>query len=134
MTPLVAHSEQTVKADVRHKRREVFSGVGYNPLMRMRIKEMRQARGWTVDVLASKVGMSRSYVSEIENGKKAVNDRRISAFAKAFGVSPLDLIDDQTLDAELMRHVHRLRKMKPEDRLAVLRHALALPIETPEGD
>lgn len=93
---------------------------------------MREERGWTVDVLASKVGMSRSYVSEIENGKKNVNNVRIGAFAKAFGVSPIDLIDDESVGADVLDHIRRLRRLSEADRRAVIRHAIVLDPGDPE--
>lgn len=93
---------------------------------------MREERGWTVDALASKVGMSRSYVSEIENGKKNVNNVRIGAFAKAFGVSPIDLIDDESVGADVLDHIRRLRRLSEADRRAVIRHAIVLDPGDPE--
>lgn len=94
--------------------------------MKHRIKQMRLARGWSVEVLAGKVGMSRSYVSEIENGKKNVNNVRLGAFAKAFGVSPIDLIDDDSVGSDIIEHIHRMRRLSEADRSAVIRHAIAL--------
>lgn len=94
--------------------------------MKHKIKKMREERGWTVETLASMVGMSRSYVSEIENGKKNVNNVRLGAFAKAFGVSPIDLIDDETVSSDIVEHVRRLKRLNAADRDAVIRHAMAL--------
>jgi len=122
MPPLVAHSEQVDKPLVRHCRSDLFAGRGYARGMRLRIKTLRESRGWTVADLAAKVGMSRSYVSEIENHRKTCNSYRLELFAKAFGVSPVDLIDDGG-DVELIEHVRRLRDLSDEDRRAVLRHA-----------
>ncbi len=60
--------------------------------LRLRIKELREAKGWTGDVLAERVGVSRSYLSEIETGKKTINLPRLLAIASALGVSVPDLI------------------------------------------
>ncbi len=60
--------------------------------IRLRIKELRKAKGWTGDVLAERVGVSRSYLSEIETGKKTINLPRLLAIASALGVSVPDLI------------------------------------------
>lgn len=87
---------------------------------------MREERGWTVEVLAAKVNMSRSYVSEIENGKKNVNNVRLGAFARAFGVSPIDLIDDESVGEDILDHIRRLRRLNEADRRAVIRHAIVL--------
>ncbi|PYE81423.1 helix-turn-helix domain-containing protein [Pseudoroseicyclus aestuarii] len=126
MFSFVAHSEFIRNGFVRDLRRASQSEVVYHRPMRLKIKEMRQERGWTVDVLADKVGMSRSYVSEIENGKKTVNNLRLSKFAEAFGVWPADLIDDGSVDPDIVEHIKLMRRLSPSDREAVLRHALAL--------
>lgn len=122
----VAHSEQECKSAVRHLRHASLDGLVYQCRMKHRIKAMREERGWTVDVLASKVGMSRSYVSEIENGKKSVNNVRLGAFAKAFEVTPIDLIDDESVGADVLDHIRRLRRLSDADRRAVIRHAIVL--------
>jgi transcriptional regulator with XRE-family HTH domain len=94
--------------------------------MKLRLKEMRSNAGMTLDDLASLVGMSRSYVSEIENGRKQINGRRLEQFAKAFGVRPQDLLDDGGLPADILDHLNVLLKLAPENRVAVVRHAIAL--------
>jgi len=123
---LVAHSEQDCNVHVRLLRQASQTGLVYQCRMKHRIKAMREERGWTVETLAAKVNMSRSYVSEIENGKKNVNNVRLGAFAKAFGVSPIDLIEDDSVSADILDHIHRLRRLSDADRLAVIRHAVAL--------
>lgn len=44
--------------------------------MKTRIKELRRQRGLSVDALAQAVGMSKSFVSEMENGRKEINGQR----------------------------------------------------------
>lgn len=126
MIEVVAHSEQHFNRFVRGLRRASLPVRVYHPSMKLKIKEMRKERGWTVDILASKVGMSRSYVSEIENQKKAVDNLRLAAFARAFGVSPVDLIDDGSVDPDIIDHITRLRRLSEADRIAVIRHAIVL--------
>jgi transcriptional regulator with XRE-family HTH domain len=94
--------------------------------MDLRIKEFRLSRGLTVEQLAEKVGMSKSYVSEIENGKKQANGRRLEAFALALGVRPADLIEDDGLIAEFKAHMDVVAQLSPADREAVERHARSL--------
>lgn len=94
--------------------------------MRLRVKQMRTERGWTVQQLAKESGMSPSYVSDIENGKKQVNARRLEALARAFRVLPTDLIDDDAVSDEIKRHLETLRRLSDQDRQAVLRHAEGL--------
>lgn len=94
--------------------------------MRLRIKEIRKARGLTTQQLADLAGMSQSYVSDLENGKKQLNARRMEAIAKALEVTPADLIGSGEEDPELMRHLDVLRQLPHEDREAVIRHARGL--------
>lgn len=94
--------------------------------MQLRIKHFRQNKGLTVEQLAEMVGMSKSYVSEIENGKKQVNGRRLEAFALALGVRPADLIEDDGLLAEFKAHMDVVAQLSPDDREAVERHARSL--------
>lgn len=94
--------------------------------MKLRIKELRKAKGLTTDDLAAIVGMSRSYVNELENGKKTINGRRLEQFATALGVTIYDLIDDADASAEIMRIVDVLKQLTPVDRASVMRHAQGL--------
>lgn len=126
MIGFVAHGEQAGNTDVRHLRRPSAPHLVYHCRMKLRIKKLREERGWTVETLAGKVNMSRSYVSEIENGKKNVNNVRLSAFAKAFGVSVFDLIDDASVSDDILDHIARLSRLNADDRGAVIRHAIAL--------
>ena len=88
--------------------------------MKLRIKELRKARGWTVEQLAEIVGLSKSYVSEIENGKKQANQLRVQKFASAFGVHVLELLDEETLGSSERMLFEAFAKMDDNKRLALL--------------
>lgn len=60
--------------------------------MELRLKEIREARNMTQRQVAEGAGMSVSYYTEIENGKKQVNARRMTELAKFFDVMPQELI------------------------------------------
>lgn len=55
--------------------------------MKDRIVELRKIRGWTQDEFAEKLGISKNYVSLIENGKKVPSDRLISDICGEFMVN-----------------------------------------------
>lgn len=93
--------------------------------MRLRIKELRAERGWSVQALADAVGLSKSYVSDLENGKRRASDYRLEKFAQAFGVSIFDLIDDGSLGSEERELLMDFAKMTPENRATLLRTAKA---------
>ncbi|MGH3912015.1 MAG: helix-turn-helix domain-containing protein [Pseudonocardiaceae bacterium] len=59
-----------------------------------RLREIREARGKTLEVIAGLAGITESYLSLLENGKRALNRRsRIVALANALEVSPGELFD-----------------------------------------
>lgn len=66
-----------------------------------RMREMRKKRGWTLEQLASRCGVSRSMLSQIERG--GANPTLGVAFriAQAFGLSLGDLVDDPASRARI---------------------------------
>lgn len=55
--------------------------------MNNRIVQLRKSREWTQDKFAEEMGMSKNYVSLIENGKKIPSDRLISDICQEFNVN-----------------------------------------------
>jgi transcriptional regulator with XRE-family HTH domain len=58
-----------------------MSGVGE------RIKNRRLELGWTQDQLSQKAGISKSFLSDLENGKRSVGADNLLDIARALGVS-----------------------------------------------
>jgi transcriptional regulator with XRE-family HTH domain len=58
-----------------------MSGVG------VRIKQRRGELGWTQDQLAVKAGISKSFLSDLENGKRSVSANNLLDIARALSVS-----------------------------------------------
>lgn len=52
-----------------------------------RIKERRLELGWTQDQLCTKVGLSNSFLSELENGKRSVSASNLLDIARSLSVS-----------------------------------------------
>lgn len=98
----------------------------YSLPMTLRIRELRKARGLSQEQLASKAGLSRSQLSEIETEAKPANTLRLTSIASALGVTVEHLFSEDArtgLVSELMALMDAL----PEaDREAILRHAKAL--------
>ncbi len=64
-----------------------------NPI-HVRLRELRDARGWTQLELADRAGVTRATVSRIEGGKVASLDLEVfDKLAKALDVHPAVLID-----------------------------------------
>lgn len=58
-----------------------------------RIKELREARGWRLEELAARVGVTSATVSRWENGERFPRGENLRVLAKALGVRPADLIE-----------------------------------------
>ena len=52
-----------------------------------RIRGRRVELGWTQDQLAQKAGISKSFLSDLENGKRSVGANNLLDIARALGVS-----------------------------------------------
>ncbi|MGN0162562.1 MAG: helix-turn-helix domain-containing protein [Candidatus Ornithomonoglobus sp.] len=60
----------------------------------LRIKELREQKGITVNKLANLAGISQSYLRDVELGKKNPTVETLSYFCDALGVSMKYFFDD----------------------------------------
>jgi transcriptional regulator with XRE-family HTH domain len=58
------------------------------------LRRLRRAKGLTQEVLADEVGLSQTYLSEVEGEKRNISLDNIEALATAFGISISDLLKD----------------------------------------
>jgi transcriptional regulator with XRE-family HTH domain len=91
--------------------------------MGLRIRHLREQRGWTQAELAERSGMSRSQLAMIEAETRPANTLRLNAIAAALGVSTNALFDEMNADASL---IDLIRNLSPEDRDVLVRMAEAL--------
>jgi transcriptional regulator with XRE-family HTH domain len=91
--------------------------------MALRIRALRENKGWTQEDLASLASISRSQLAMIEKGTRTANMIRLGSIAKALGVEIQDLFDE---GEEMARFYENVRKMSAEDRAALVRMAEAL--------
>lgn len=81
-----------------------------------KVEALRKAKGMTQEELAKKAGFSgRASINCIEKGHSGINVGRLPALARALGVDPLVLFDDDkqpdfTLDGSLIEKIRRLDK------------------------
>ncbi|KJS45392.1 MAG: hypothetical protein VR71_02040 [Roseovarius sp. BRH_c41] len=94
--------------------------------MKLRIKEIRKKQGMTAETLAAKAGCSKSYMSEIETGKKFPSGRLMSKIANELGVSLFEIIDSDDISQEILMHIEIMQSLSEEDRRSVSRHAASL--------
>jgi transcriptional regulator with XRE-family HTH domain len=52
-----------------------------------RIRELREQQGMTLDQLASRVGTTKGFLSDVENGKRGVGNENLLRLAQALGAS-----------------------------------------------
>jgi len=61
-----------------------------------RVRELRKKKGWTLEQLSAACGVSRSMLSEVENGRANPTVAVAYRIAQAFGMSLGDLVDAPT--------------------------------------
>ena len=67
-----------------------------------KLRKLREARGWTLEACAERLGLSPSYLSQIETNQRPATARVLIALTRAFHVdaSLFDLEGDARLLAE----------------------------------
>jgi transcriptional regulator with XRE-family HTH domain len=68
--------------------------VSINHQVGRRIKTLREERGLTQLIFAMEIGVDRSYLSDLENGKKSMTVNVLHSVAIAFKLSLSDLLKD----------------------------------------
>ena len=90
--------------------------IGRSTPVRWYVREWREKRGLTQDALASRLETDKSVISQLENGKRRMNDGWIAVFSFAFGIEPSDLLRDP--NAPTLEEL--LSNASPADRLMVV--------------
>lgn len=73
-----------------------------------RLRAIRQDRGWTLDDLAARAGMSASTLSRLESGKRQASLELLIPLTRQLGVRVDDLIDPPVRDPRIRRaEIHR---------------------------
>jgi len=86
-----------------------------------RIAELRRARGWTLSVLGSKVGLSSTQLSRIESSTRQPSVGTLIEIAQVFGVSLSELVaDEQPSPFHLVRQAERKPRETANGTLALL--------------
>ncbi|HET9281361.1 MAG TPA: helix-turn-helix transcriptional regulator [Candidatus Angelobacter sp.] len=63
-------------------------------LMRLgeRIRTLRRRRGWTQVVMAEKIGLDRSFIADVERGKRNISILNLEIVAKGFKITLSQLL------------------------------------------
>jgi transcriptional regulator with XRE-family HTH domain len=60
------------------------------------LKALRRSRGWSQEQLAERVAMQRSYLADLELGKRNPSVRTLVKVANAFGITVAALFDGES--------------------------------------
>ncbi len=66
------------------------------PILRkfgLRVRQLREARGWSQEDFGEAAGLHRTYVSGIERGTRNPTLTVLARIAKAFGLTPNQLLE-----------------------------------------
>ena len=81
-----------------------------------RIKQLREAKGWTTNRLANRCGISQSFLRAVELGEKGISVENLSLVCGELGLSMKAFFDvpGETLPAAvgLLRQIERLRPVQ----------------------
>lgn len=69
----------------------------------VRLRAFRQARGWTLDDLASQAGMSPSTLSRLESGKRQASLELLLPLTRRLGIRIDDLVHPEVPDPRVRR-------------------------------
>ncbi len=70
--------------------------------MKLRLKDLRKRREWTLDHVAELSGTSKGYLSQLETGKRQPSAAMLETLADVFEVKIPDLIDKGDLAAKIV--------------------------------
>lgn len=87
--------------------------------MKIRLKELRKARGWNQSELASLLGISAPHVSEMEQGKKNPSRPLLEQMAKLFCISVADMYEPDTDGPTLHAMVDGIKSLSEKNRQMV---------------
>lgn len=65
--------------------RQLEKALGEPLSLGLRMNSLRQAEGHTLEVFATKLGISKQHLNDIEKGRKAVSPERAARFANILG-------------------------------------------------
>ncbi len=89
--------------------------------MKTRVRELRNGRGWTIDQLADVSGVSRGFISQIENERREPSAQTLASLADAFDIHVSQLIADADLASDVAEAMRLLGTIPAKDRPAALR-------------
>ena len=93
--------------------------------LKLRIRQLRLERNLTQTELAQMIGVSTAHISEVERGKKNLNNHIVLRLSKAFDVEPFMLFEMAPLTEEMLANFSRLSE-SDQRRVAVFASNLSV--------
>jgi transcriptional regulator with XRE-family HTH domain len=92
-----------------------------------RIKRLRQERNLTLEQAADKMGLTRSWLSKVENFRVTPSLPALGKIAEAFGISLVELVEglDHTPELVVVRADERQHVERDNQNPAIVYHSLA---------
>ena len=88
-----------------------------------RVREVRDKRGWTQEKLAEKTGLSKGFLSDVENGNSDISSENLLKVADALGANLDYLLRGETLGSPSREPVvipPELSRFAEEERLTYM--------------
>ena len=88
-------------------------------MLKLRVKELLEERGWSQEHLADISGLAQPPISRLATGTRQWRSVHLENLSRAFGVRPAALLDDQqdSLEDELLASFRSLGRRAQEDTL-----------------
>lgn len=100
--------------------------------MRIRIAEIRKAKGISQGDLAKQIGIAGGYMSQIEKGVRNLTTERQQKIADALDVDPRDLVDFSSTDEQVDQIMSAFDRASQSDRAMILSWAQAILARDPK--
>lgn len=101
----------------------IADGICQTVSMKLKLKSLRSERKLTIEQLADLSGLSRGYISLLENGKRQPSAEALQSLAHVLRVRVTELIDEGDVGADLAALISIMSALPPEDRQEILREA-----------
>ena len=85
-----------------------------------RIRQLREAQGWTTNFLATRCGVSQSFLRSVELGEKGISVEYLTLICDALNISLKEFFDvptDQDTPVEILHR--RIQSLTPQQRAAL---------------
>ena len=98
---MFAHRKHKIKTDVCPRQFARDAVWSHSANMRLKLREHRKRLNWTIDHLADVSGLSRGFISQLENGRRNPGADTLVILSTALDTPLAALIEDEGLGDDL---------------------------------